>query len=335
MTTMNETVGAPESGTRDRRIYRKIMVPLDGTAFSEVALRPAGAMAVRMGAELHLVTVYGRVEGRLVTVDPVPAGPPRFEGPGELREYLAEVRKRLRRAFECETSMEVLDDAHTAGALVQHARSVKADLIIAATHSHSLFLRVLLGSTSVDLVREAPCPVLLVPARPAEPSSRTGLQGEMGRVAAALDLDPEGPDQVVLNHASACARLWDAELKVVHVIDPGSLPIAQPAARPAGAPTPGGVSAHVAPPLETRLEEIAGDLRGRGVRAEAQLLRGGRPADAMAVFAEKEDVDLVVVGHHDKNLLERLVLGSESERLAREARDIGVMICPFERVGDS
>jgi universal stress protein A len=46
--------------------------------------------------------------------------------------------------------------------IVQLARKTEADLIVIATHGRTGFSRVLLGSTAELVVRNAPCPVLVV-----------------------------------------------------------------------------------------------------------------------------------------------------------------------------
>ena len=49
-------------------------------------------------------------------------------------------------------------------ALVAMAKEIEADLIVMTTHGHDSFGDVLRGSTTERVIREAPCPVLAVPA---------------------------------------------------------------------------------------------------------------------------------------------------------------------------
>ena len=49
--------------------------------------------------------------------------------------------------------------------IVRAAESLKADLIVIATHGYTGLAHVLLGSTAERVVRHARCPVLVVPAR--------------------------------------------------------------------------------------------------------------------------------------------------------------------------
>ena len=55
-------------------------------------------------------------------------------------------------------------DSSPPDAIVRTAGDRKADLIVMATQGHNGFLDALRGSTTDQVVRRAPCPVLAVPA---------------------------------------------------------------------------------------------------------------------------------------------------------------------------
>jgi len=57
----------------------------------------------------------------------------------------------------------VILTGRTVAAVAEFAERVGADLIAAGSHSHGRFERFLLGSVSTGLVRDASCPVLIVP----------------------------------------------------------------------------------------------------------------------------------------------------------------------------
>jgi Universal stress protein family len=48
---------------------------------------------------------------------------------------------------------------------VRYAAEGRADLVILATHGHGALKRALVGATAGTVVRNAPCPVLLVPPK--------------------------------------------------------------------------------------------------------------------------------------------------------------------------
>jgi nucleotide-binding universal stress UspA family protein len=312
--------------------YRRILVPLDGTPFAEAALRPAAELASRAGGSLHLVTALQQDPGQLVTVEPVPPDELEFvQRTGDLEEYLGEACDRVREEWKCEVSSHILPQEPRADALVRYAEELGADVVVAATHSRGVIARAFLGSTAADLVRGVPCPILLVPsADPAPDPDLTPLQGAVKSVVAALD--PEGdPDDGVLAHALIHVDLWNATLQLVQVVmtqAPSAL--GMPGGPVSGGPGVALVEEH-REAAEKRLEGLVSDLRDRGVDAQASVLLGWRAADAVVDFVESGDADLLVVGRHDKEFMERTLMGSESDRLARRIRSAGILICPLDR----
>jgi len=51
--------------------------------------------------------------------------------------------------------------------IVDQAKSVEADYIVMGSHGHTAFYDLLIGSTTSGVLKKAPCPVVVVPARPA------------------------------------------------------------------------------------------------------------------------------------------------------------------------
>jgi nucleotide-binding universal stress UspA family protein len=77
------------------------------------------------------------------------------------------------------------------------------------------------------------------------------------------------------------------------------------------------------------LEERATEARGRGVAALAHLVTGA-PAKEIVEAARREGADLIVIGTHGRNALERFFLGSVADKVVRTAhcavvtrRDVG------------
>lgn len=111
--------------------------------------------------------------------------------------------------------------------------------------------------------------------------------------------------------AIAIARRTGARLIVLSVVDPRALRL------------PGGrflrridqERAHV----EAGVQDIVAQARRAGAQATFMVWQGD-PSDAILEAAEAEDVDLVVMGSHGRGRLGRLLLGSTSSRVSREAR---------------
>jgi nucleotide-binding universal stress UspA family protein len=133
--------------------------------------------------------------------------------------------------------------------------------------------------------------------------------GRIGRVLLATDLtDTSGP---ATDEAIRLAAATGASLLAVSVIDPGSLRL------------PGGRFRERVDQVRTRREAAAQELVAMGHRhgvAVRFLIWQGEPGPSVLEAAESEDVDIVVVGSHGRGAVGRLVMGSVSEHIVRNAR---------------
>jgi hypothetical protein len=64
--------------------------------------------------------------------------------------------------------------------IVDEARRMTADLIVVGTHARTGAARLLLGSQGEEVLRHAPCPVLVVRDTYSEPSPSGEAKGEPG-----------------------------------------------------------------------------------------------------------------------------------------------------------
>ncbi len=151
-------------------MYRRVLVPLDGSALAERAL-PHAERLVAAGGELRLVEVVqpGPVIPALGTREI--AGAAQAEAlMRELRDaidrprkeaaaYLDRVRARITRPDVAVTT-EVLE-GHAVGRLVEAAGDVDLRVVL-SSHGRTGLTRSLLGSVAERVVRHATVPVLVV-----------------------------------------------------------------------------------------------------------------------------------------------------------------------------
>jgi len=85
--------------------------------------------------------------------------------------YLATLNKRLHE-FEAPdpgVTLEVqLEEGHAAVEILRMAEKVRCDLIVLGSHGRTGLRRLLTGSVAEEVLRRAPCPVLVVKHPPAE-----------------------------------------------------------------------------------------------------------------------------------------------------------------------
>jgi nucleotide-binding universal stress UspA family protein len=129
------------------------------------------------------------------------------------------------------------------------------------------------------------------------------------RILVPTDGSPEG--EHALEHAFDLARAHDAAIRVIYVANVASY---------------GGL------PMETAWEGIGNALRAEGQEAVARVEKiapddieietavlEGSPSRVIVEEASPENCDLVIMGTHGRGGIDRLLLGSVTERVVRRA----------------
>ena len=143
-------------------MYRRIIVPVDGSDLAEQVIPHVEALAKAFSAQITVLWVTPHVS----TVAGMPvASEERWKSEDDelARPYLARVEQRLRDGG-VEPTIE-RDEGHPAEVIVERARTLGADLIVMSTHGRSGLKRVVMGSVAEGVVQHTECPVLLVRAR--------------------------------------------------------------------------------------------------------------------------------------------------------------------------
>ncbi len=140
-------------------MYKKILVPLDGSELAEVVLPHVKEIVAGHGeAKVILLRI----------VEPLPAGTPPavdFEvvqkaGVKEAEKYLARIQAKLSKEG-LNVEVEVLT-GRPAETITDFVRREKVDLIALATHGRSGVSRWVFGSVADRLVRSSSVPILLI-----------------------------------------------------------------------------------------------------------------------------------------------------------------------------
>ena len=145
-------------------MYKRILVPVDGSATSAKGLEEAIRLAKLTGASLELVNVvnemslaFGVEAYATYSQDVLTA---LRDG---AREILDNAQQRAASAgVGVDTKMIETFGARVADLIVAEAVAGKADLIVIGTHGRRGVGRLLLGSDAEQILRLAPVPVLLV-----------------------------------------------------------------------------------------------------------------------------------------------------------------------------
>ncbi|MCG6875614.1 MAG: universal stress protein [Betaproteobacteria bacterium] len=147
-------------------MYRRILVPIDGSKTAARGLREGLRLAKDQGAKVRLVhvvdkmAIIGVTEARL---DPGPVLARLARSGRTLLERARQTAKKL--GVDAETAFYEPVTKHVADTVLREAKKWRADLIVMGTHGRRGVRRLVLGSDAEQVVRLAEVPVLLVRGR--------------------------------------------------------------------------------------------------------------------------------------------------------------------------
>jgi nucleotide-binding universal stress UspA family protein len=186
----------------------------------------------------------------------------------------------------------------------QIARTRRAELVVVGARGLGTLARIVLGSVSTSVVHHAPGSVLVVRGWTRElKTAVVAVDGSLDARAAAEFLAslPLGP--------TLCVRLVGVVEDTPGVRAPGIVPGVREAIED--------FAEHRRIELRKTLDEVALAFEAKTSAVERQVRTGSAAAE---ILKSAEGADLVVVGARGLGALDRLLLGSVSERVVQHAR---------------
>jgi len=144
-------------------MYKRILVPLDGSHTSTLGLQEAIRIAIDQRARLRLISVVDELvvaqnfEGLLNAGDLIDAL--HDSGKKVIKNALALVH---RHDVKVDASLFETVGDRVSDVIIREAKKWKADLIVMGTHGRRGINRMMLGSDAETVLRTAPVPVLMV-----------------------------------------------------------------------------------------------------------------------------------------------------------------------------
>lgn len=154
------------------KMYKKILVPLDGSPVAECVIPHIETIAKPVNAEVELVSVVEPVEiptrGKIALSED-DLKQINYDMRKDVHNYLESIAKRLNRSGI--KAHPVILSGKTAESLVDYANTNDVDLIIMATHGRSGITRWFWGSVAEKVLRAVDVPVLLIKSTECEGDS--------------------------------------------------------------------------------------------------------------------------------------------------------------------
>ena len=287
--------------------FKQIICPVDLSESSIRAFAHAAALARWYDAQLtvlHVVPTFEPVQVRGDLGAPVQIVTPMPRG-----QVLAEMSRSLNLATVSPSATSIAEAGDPQATIIDLAISMKADLIVMGTHGRRGFKRLLLGSVTEAILREAPCPVLTVP-----PHGPAGLSEAVTfkRILCPIDFSPSALQ--ALGFALDLARQAHGRVTLLHVVE--WLAEEEPRA-----------SAHFNIPEYRRYMIEDAQQRLRGLVAEESrtwveiddMVVTGRAHREVLRAAEAKPADLIVMGAQGRGGVGLALFGSTTQQVVRSA----------------
>jgi nucleotide-binding universal stress UspA family protein len=141
-------------------MYKKILVPLDGSELAKKALEEAEKLANCSGAEITLFEVvpFMPIYGSPELVTPLIVDEKQKEA---AEKYLSNLAEELKKKGLRVTAM-VRTGQQVAVEIIDFAKEAGVDLIVMCTHGRSGISRWVLGSVALKVLTRAETPILLI-----------------------------------------------------------------------------------------------------------------------------------------------------------------------------
>ncbi len=271
-------------------VINRVLVPLDGSELSEVALSAASTLSRGNGIQLVLMSVRQGQDGHHlipnIQAEPLPDGEP-----VDYEHYLGEVSAKLRRSgITTESDITVGEAAEEISVRIQDG---DIDLLVLSTHGRSGVGRVLLGSVADEVIQRATIPMLLI--RPFGQRSDKILS--LKKVLVALDGSAEA--ELSLPYAAAIGKRFSSDLLLLSVPDDLE-------------------SSSQINSLHIYLDRVAGMFDDLKLKTETVVI-GSDPGYTIVEVAESENVDLIMLATHGRGDRERFMIGSVADMVINNA----------------
>jgi len=260
----------------------RLLLSSDGSEFSEGAIREAINLAKTCSSKLYVISV-AQVPDIREFADTYPvAAAEKLEK--VIREHLESVQERARKeGISCEI---ILGRGPVPSKLIiEEAEKNNVELIIMGRHGRTGLTRIMMGSVTAKVIGDAPCKVMIVPR-----FARISLEKIM------VPTDGSLYSEIATREAISIAKRIGSSLIALSVYKRDeNLKLA-----------------------EASVGMVKDVAEREGIKIETLTLKG-EPHEVIVDTVEKKKAGFLVVGSHGRTGLQRLLMGSVTERLVGHA----------------
>lgn len=318
-------------------MYRKVVVPLDGSVLAESVLSHVAELIRDRGSQVYLLSITPMMKAVIPPfLDLHLRGEERHPAEEELRQYLQAVAQQL---DQLATDVQInVRSGRPADEILTFVDEVGADLVAMSAHGRSGIGRWVFGSVTDRVLRATKCPVLLV---------RTPHQKSCSAYRrVVVPLDGSELAEQVLPYIQALVRapqpsslleaevIGNARVFLVSVLATGlsERTVALLTSYPPGLQLATTALDHAEVQLRSYLRSVVAVLRKQGIATQIAVRRGA-PADQILAYAAEVGADLIGMSTHGLSGNDRWVYGNVAGKVLQGALSPVLLVRPTSEQG--
>jgi nucleotide-binding universal stress UspA family protein len=283
---------------------KKVLVPTDFSLAANAALPHALKIARTYKAEVSILHVAS-----LHSDDP---NLPEYQqlDEGSYREYIEKSLGEVSQALESsqKVTTKVVREVAPATGILDFIEEKGIDLTVMGTHGHSALTQFFLGSVAERVVRHASCPVLTVA------QDRKEYRNDPDYQSILIAFDFSEHSKKAAREASKMASLYGARIQALYVVEQE----VHPAFYLKWKESMFRELPQIAEEAKESLRSVLGEEGLEKIDVHVEI--GEKKAHTeINEFVRANQVDLIVMGTHGLSGLDRMLLGSTTERVVRTA----------------
>jgi nucleotide-binding universal stress UspA family protein len=278
-------------------MFKRILVPLDGSELGELALPYAEELAEILNSEVDLINVCESEESEH-----------RHMYQLYLEKMAQQVRNHIKDYHAGEASPTakvqlVVLDGDPAAEIIDYAEKNDISLVVMVSHGRSGIMPWSMGSTAVRVIQRITKPVLFIRANIPGFKARRGRR--FSKILVPLDGSENG--EAALPYVKGLTSKLKAEVTLLQVVEPGKH------VHTVGGldyiPFPEQELEHLKTEAMQYLEKVSGRLANTKatIRSEVKI---GHAAQEIIKFADETNTRLVAISSHGRSGVKRWISGS-------------------------
>lgn len=267
----------------------KILIPIDFSETSLLAIQHAGFMAQLFKAELVLLHVVEKYWEQFSVIQPELMVPVPTDFTAAIEKKLEETAENIRSKYGVRSTC-ITSEGNVFSEILSVSKEENIDLLVMGTHGTSGIIEFFVGSNTYKVVTQSGCPVLSVQSH----STKLGFQNIL------LPVDDSVHSRQKVNHAIVLAQRFGSKIHIAGLPDSDD--------------------ASDLSKFEIKLDQIEDHVKKAGLSYSRKTLKGSNQARMTEEYANSINADLIVImTDQDEDITGRL-MGTFAQQIINHSK---------------